>query len=44
VAEILRKRGFGYEADRVDELVAAFDEMETTTVQPDGRGETRHSR
>ena len=27
IAEILRKRGFGYEAGHVDELVAAFDEM-----------------
>ena len=27
VGEILRKRGFGYEADRIDELIAAFDEV-----------------
>lgn len=27
VAEILRRRGFKYEADRMDELFAAFEEM-----------------
>jgi hypothetical protein len=27
IAKLLRKRGFGYEAQRMDELVAAFDQM-----------------
>jgi len=27
IAEILRRRGFNYEADRMDELIAAFDKM-----------------
>ena len=36
VGEILRRRGFEYEAERMDEMVAAFDEMkeEGSTEEP----------
>jgi hypothetical protein len=29
VAQILRRRGFGFEADRVNELTAAFEQAKT---------------
>jgi hypothetical protein len=44
MAEILRKRGFGYEADRMDELTAAFDEMAQILAQTDGDGGSPQSR
>jgi hypothetical protein len=34
VAEILKRRGFGYEADRMDELLSAFDETEEESGGP----------
>ena len=37
VAEILRRRGFEYEADRIDELVAAFDEMKPEGLDTESR-------
>lgn len=43
VAEILRKRGFGYEADGIDELIAAFDETERPSAQPGEDGRQSHS-
>jgi DNA phosphorothioation-dependent restriction protein DptG len=36
VAQILRRRGFGYEADRMDELVTAFDEIAHVQEESDG--------
>jgi len=39
VADILRRRGFNYEADRMDELLAAFDE-----IKPVGSVEEPHIR
>ena len=36
VGEILRRRGFEYEAERMDEMIVAFDEMkeEGSTEEP----------
>jgi hypothetical protein len=34
VADILRKRGFLYEADRVDDLISAWTDYQQTTAVP----------
>jgi hypothetical protein len=38
VAQILRRRGFGYEAGRMDELVAAFDEVDKVSKEREEDG------
>lgn len=45
VAEILRKRGFGYEADRMDELTNAFDQaQEKDKEKQDGKRNAHRTR
>ncbi len=44
VAQILRKRGFGYEADMIDELMAAFDEANKQTESTDTGQPGAHKR
>ena len=45
VAQILRRRGFGFEADRVDELTAAFEQAKTQEQEKqDGHRNARRSR
>jgi hypothetical protein len=41
-AEILRRRGFGYEADRMDELTTAFEQAtEQEKEKKDGKRNAR---
>jgi hypothetical protein len=45
VAQLLRKRGFGFEADRVDELNAAFDQAKSQEQEKkDGNRNARRPR
>jgi hypothetical protein len=45
VAQLLRKRGFGFEADRVDELTAAFDQAKSQEQEKkDGNRNARRTR
>ena len=45
VAQILRKRGFGYEADRMDELTTAFEQaIQNEKEKKDVRQHARRAR
>jgi hypothetical protein len=45
VAQILRKRGFGYEADRMDELTTAFEQaIQNDKEKKDARERSHRAR